>query len=139
MTSWTALLESLHSAFVDELNDRFQRLKPELGMPLRQARFAVPHSEVAVLCFSEVFFGDLTGVALLALSAGSREEEIWSGMMKRAGAEFGRREIHPRFHAMKKMQVSSGAVSVPGLPEMQRVIWIPFRLPERAFYLGLGV
>jgi len=141
VTSWTALLESLHSALVDELNEQFKKIKPELGLPLRQAKFAIPHQEVAWLCHSEIFFGDVKGVAFLALSVQAHQDDdlIWNGMIRRAGAEFGRRQIQPRLHPMKKNAVTNGAIFISNLPEMKRVIWIPFRLGDRAFYLGLGV
>ena len=45
MSPWTALLESLHSALIDEVTDRHPEPKPELGLPKRQSQFAFPSLE----------------------------------------------------------------------------------------------
>ena len=142
MTSWTALLEALHSSLVDELNGRFPEEKPELGMPLRQAIFAIPHSSVTELCFCETFLGEVRGLAFLAgdTTAQSSLEAVWVGMIKHAGAELSRRNVKPRMNPMRKMAVTAGSVAWPtGLPQPGRVIWIPFRLRNGSYTLGLGV
>ena len=142
MTSWTGLLEALHSSLVDELNKRFPKEKPELGMPLRQAFFTIPHPAVTELCFCETFFGEVQGIVFLAVDVGAEPfvEAVWNGMLKHSGAEFGRRNVKPRMNPMRKVAVLSGSVTLPlGLQSPSRVIWIPFKLRNGSYTLGLGV
>ena len=46
MSPWTALLQSLHSALIDEVTDRHPEPKPELGFPKKQSQFQFPAPNV---------------------------------------------------------------------------------------------
>ena len=143
MSPWTAFLESLHSALIDEITDRHPEPKPELGLPLRQNRFAVPSSEVEQLLLVEVACGASTGIALLASQAGFMKaisltsQDLWNAMVLRAGAEFSRRGIQPNFSAVQKFQATDAFPS--STLRCARVIWIPIRLPGGQCFFGVGV
>src|SRR4051812_31960997 len=102
MSPWTALLESLHSALIDEITERHPDPKPELGMPLRQSRFALPSAKVDAIILSEVSFDQSKGIALIATSTACLKtlkitnSDLWKALLKRAGSEFSRRQIQPK-------------------------------------------
>ena len=108
MSPWTAFLESLHSALIDEITERHSEPKPELGLPLRQNRFAVPSSEVEQLLLVEVACGTSPGIALLAQAGFMKAirlspQDLWNAIVQRAETEFSRRGIEPRFSAAQKL------------------------------------
>lgn len=151
MSPWTALLESLHSALIDELTERHPEPKPELGMPQRHKQLAMPAPTALQVVICEVRFvlekpdaqgnPELRGFALLAADADCARklkldaEKLWEAILKRAGGEFMFRNIKPRLG-------SARALSEPELPsgfaEPTRVIWIPFKLNPGTCYLGVG-
>jgi hypothetical protein len=143
MSPWTAFLESLHSALIDEITDRHPEPKPELGLPLRQNRFAVPSSEVEQLLLVEVTCGTSPGIALLASQAGFMKaiqlapQDLWNAMVQRAGAEFSRRGIQPKFSAVQKLQATDAFPS--STLRCARVIWIPIGIPGGQCFFGVGV
>ncbi len=159
MNPWTALLESLHSALVDELTDRHPQPKPELGMPIRARDLSLPTQDLVGALLCEVTFaggdegvstastsgsGDARGFALLALDSECSRKltlttpKLWDALVNRAGGEFMHRKIKPRFGVVHRAE--SGALTVPkGWPTPARVIWIPFKLLPGACYLGVGV
>src|SRR4051794_38124098 len=106
MSPWTALLESLHSAMIDELTERHPEPKPELGMPMRRAQFDTPAPSCDQILLSRTAFEDValggTGVALIAMSPEARkllkldEKKLWEALLRRAGGEFMHRKIKPR-------------------------------------------
>jgi hypothetical protein len=147
LSPWTALLESLHSAMIDELTERHPEPKPELGMPVRRATFeaigdACDQVLVARAAFEEVPLGG-TGLAMLALSPEARtllnldEKSLWNALLKRAGGEFLHRKIKPKLEAAQVIAVS--AVLPSGVSQPQRVIWIPFKLGSAQLRLGVGI
>jgi hypothetical protein len=168
VSPWTAFLESLHSAWVDELNERLPGIKPELGMPIRQKVPAFPSAEVASTVICEVGFvreeasaavvtggsGESRGFAMLALDVDARKKlgleprAAWDALMRRAGGEFGFRKISPRIGTPQEAKTgaasggASGGASILALPAgfvtPGRVIWIPFRLHPGVSYLGVG-
>jgi hypothetical protein len=143
MSPWTAFLESLHSALIDEVTDRHPEPKPELGLPLRQNRFALPAPELDELLLVDVSFSSSNGIALLAsqkgfmksLSLGS--DALWNAMLKRAGTEFGRRSIQPQCSELQKFRSTDAFPS--STLKCARVIWIPIRLPGGQCFFGVGV
>jgi hypothetical protein len=149
MNPWTALLESLHSSLVDELTERRPEPKLELGMPIRQAILGYPATGLSpgMLCpveFSlregENAYGRKGFALLVADTAGAKgiglgADALWKALVKRAGGEFSRRGIQPRFGDLEvfigKLEASQDP---PG-----RVIWIPFKLNPGVVFLGVGV
>jgi hypothetical protein len=150
MSPWTALLQSLHSALIDELTDRHPEPKPELGMPLRQRAFAFPSSDFPVVLLCEVTFslGDGTesrGFTLFGLDPVSSRKlgldtpATWAALVKRAGGEFMHHKIRPKFGTLVELHNTGGAVELPkGFPPPERVVWVPFKLNPGVCYLGVG-
>lgn len=140
---WNALLESLHSALIDELNERFPDEKPELGMPMRQAELAAPAEGIGEYALIEIELSAQKGIALIGVallgtdSALGDALKLWQAVFKRAQPEFARRGISPR-----AMSISKARGCTPALPKgivPNRVIWIPFKIDQARIYLGLGV
>jgi hypothetical protein len=143
MNLWTALLESLHSALIDELCERHPEPKPELGMPVRKSRFELPDAGVADFVACVVLQGEIQGIGCIAMTSacektlGLGPKELWEACMKRAGAEFSRRQIKPRVAQLAELK---GSAPLPkSFPEVSRMIWIPVRFPSGSCYLGMGV
>jgi hypothetical protein len=143
MNPWTALLESLHSALIDELVERHPEPKPELGMPIRKTQFSLPDPSATSWILCELVCDGQRGIAVIAMNADCSKTldigpgALWDAVMKRAGAEFSRREIRPR---VSQQEEPKNTTPLPkGYPEPGRMIWIPIRLPAGSCYLGLGV
>lgn len=161
MSPWTALLESLHSALIDELNERLPGHKPELGMPMRQRELALPAPGLEAFLIAEMSFvreeaaaatatssgpgghaGDSRGIALLACDPDCRAKlqletrALWDALIRRAGKEFMFRKIQPRLGAVTEPRAPFALP--PGYPPPGRVVWIPFRLHPGICYLGVG-
>jgi hypothetical protein len=147
MSPWTALLESLHSALIDEVTDRHPEPKPELGLPKRQSQFAFPSPEVSTVLWLEVSFATATGpsrgATMLALQPGflkdlklKTPQQLWEAMLKRAGSEFARRQIQPVFAGLSELTPS--AASPKELAALPRVVWIPIKLPGGDCYFGVA-
>lgn len=140
MSPWTALLEAVHSALIDEITERPPKPKPELGMPIRQAQFSIP-DDVNTVLFCEILFDPARGFALLAFNQKfidyfkTTPEDFWIATWKRAEAEFAKRKINPRHGAVQKLKAPS-----PELLKAQRTIWIPFTIEQQArCSLGIAV
>ena len=156
MSPWTALLESLHSALIDELNARLPKLKPELGMPMRSRDLGLPSPELKALLAAEIIFVREEAVAAAATAGGTESRgmvllacdpeclaklgiptrEMWDAILKRAGQEFMVRKIQPRVGHVTEI---IPPIALPqGFAVPARVIWIPFRLNPGSCYLGVG-
>ena len=61
MKDWNELLEALHSALIDEVNDRFPRQKPVLHLPLRKAGFELPSGDISGFMSCAVSLGQEGG------------------------------------------------------------------------------
>jgi hypothetical protein len=148
MTPWNQLLESLHSSLIDELVDRINDTKPELGLPKREAGLLWPDPSVAELLVidltlsaagseatgsGQVFIGlDPHATQRLNLAA----EALWQKMLVRAKKlEFPRRKLAPHFASPRKIRPNEAN---PGQAP-SRVIWIPFGLLPGRVYLGVGI
>jgi hypothetical protein len=149
MNPWTALLESLHSALIDELIERHPEPKPELGMPIRQKIFAFPSADLATALVCDATFaleagGESAGFAILGADALCEKklnlstQGMWEALLKRAGREFDMRKIRPRVGSAVELR-NSGAVTLPrGFAVPSRVVWVPFKLNPGICYLGVG-
>jgi hypothetical protein len=143
LTPWTALLESLHSSLIDELIELHPEPKPELGMPVRLREFAWPSPQASDLLVVETEFPEGRCLAMLALEPGFSSklkisvEPFWNAMLKRAGSEFARRNIRPKFYSSSRLAPGAGLPG--GCINPVKLVWVPFRIPQGAAYLGLGV
>lgn len=142
MTPWTALLESLHSALIDELTDRHPEPKPTLGMPLRQNKIQLPQKAVSIL-ICEFEFGTAQGFSVLAFepsfmtSLKITPTELWKSILKRAGSEFLHRKIQPKIRLEREF--AHRETFPEELPQPSRTVWIPFQIPAGNCYLALAV
>jgi hypothetical protein len=148
MTEWTNILESLHSALIDEITTRFPEPKPTLGMPMRRQEFLLEDLGLGSRAsFAGLNFvvGESEGIVMIiadpaanpsaahpSVSAG----ELWKGVYLRAGAEFSRRGIRPIF---TPMQLTAEGKLPRGGPQPKRFIWIPLFAGSGRCFLGLGV
>lgn len=142
MTPWTDLLESLHSALIDEITDRHAEPKPTLGMPLRQNKIELPQKEVSIL-ICEFEFGTAKGFSVLAFepsfmaSLNIAPAELWKSLLKKADSEFLHRKIRPKIGTEKEF---THCETFPEeLPQPSRTVWIPFQIPAGNCYLALAV
>jgi hypothetical protein len=141
---WNALTEALHSALIDELNERFPREKPILGMPRRANGFSEPSDGLTAILGVNVTLPDVgKGVALLAIEARSgngggvgalADEEVWAAILRRAQPDFARRGITPSFGFPRIAAHFSAELNKPRL-----LVWFPFELTHGLVFLGLGV
>lgn len=143
MNPWTGFLESLHSALIDELTERHPEPKPELGLPLRQNRFAIPSVEIERILLAEVALGAAQGIALLASQESFHQklkmtrDHLWEAMILRAKSEFARRGLQPKFSPIQELLATEAFPS--SILKCSRVIWIPLGLPEGRCFFGVGV
>ena len=146
MSPWTSLLESLHSALIDELIERHPEPKPELGMPIRQGalKFPFPSSDQILLTDVTLSWNSKVtpGFIIVALDAEAytklrlSSEDLWNLMQRRAGSEFIRRGIQPIFAASQTVSSSNPLPS--RLMSSPRVIWIPFHLNPGNCFLAIA-
>ena len=129
---WNALLESLHSALIDELNERFPDEKPSLGLPARKNGFELPANRAKLMLVSvDMAGGGKPGLAFLTSSEhGCDLEGIWSGVLRRCTTEFARRGIAPKLSTADEDAAKRRGVT--------RCIWIPLELHGQ-WHLGVGV
>lgn len=142
MSPFTALFEALHSAWIDELTQRFPEPKPELGMPRRFADLLPPVAGLAEIVRIDVEIDGRRGVALLALSQaaidclGCPAQELWLALAQRAEREFQFRKIQPALSGAQLYRDDSWtAKKVEGF---SRLIWVPVSLDGAACFLGVG-
>lgn len=144
-TSWTRILESFHSALIDELNERLPNVRPELGMPLRQSQLRNPSAEGLVLknLIAQIV-AEPSGIVFLSLDAKvekvlkiSGPQDLWTSLMRRLGKEFDHRAIRPKF--TPPQDLPSDFVLPKGFPNPSRTIWIPIGVEGGKCFLGLGV
>ncbi|HCM41047.1 MAG: hypothetical protein A2Z97_02885 [Bdellovibrionales bacterium GWB1_52_6] len=126
---WSALLESLHSALIDELTDHFADQKPSLGLPLNRGGFLPPESAKCLLIFNVRIEGvGGEGVAFLSASEDKMDlHGVWCGLMRRAVVEFSRRRISPDLKIIETTAV----------PMILRSVWIPIEI-HGTWHLGIG-
>lgn len=141
MNPWTALLESIHSAVIDELNERFPDIRPVLGLPSRCSEWKTLDPDVARYLVFDVEIQRQRGLAAVGLAPPLerklKTEVFWEALIKRADSEFHRRGIQPRF--------GSGIVVAPQAPLPKsftlpsRVIWIPIVVDGDPCVFGIGI
>ncbi|OFZ52930.1 MAG: hypothetical protein A2428_02450 [Bdellovibrionales bacterium RIFOXYC1_FULL_54_43] len=131
--SWNGFLEALHSAWIDELTERYPEPKPTLGMPIRAKGFVSPSEGVLESLAISVTLSASPGWVVLAGEPALDLRSIWTGVQRRAQAEFARRSISPAFG---EPAFSAGGAT---FPPAARVIWIPIELgASKKCFLGFG-
>ncbi len=144
MSPFTALFEGLHSAWIDELIERFPDPKPELGMPVRYSGLTPPLEPSALSCVlrADVELSERVGAVFLALTAeaekklGVGADALWTAMLTRAESEFARRSIQPKFLATESHFVNSWQKKA--VKNMSRLVWVPVSLNGALCFLGLA-
>jgi hypothetical protein len=152
MLPWTALLQSLHSALIDELVERVPEPKPTLGMPIRFSGWKLPDSTNALSLYLEFceFKEGLPGptkkegFAVIALTESASQrlhltpENFWKAVFKRTGTEFNYRKIRPIWS--RGMSCSGDAQSSLEKLAPTRLIWTPIELgPGEKVFFGVGI
>jgi hypothetical protein len=139
MSPWTALLQSLHSALIDEVTDRHPEPKPELGLPKKQNAFQFPSANASRLFWVKAGFPGSNGAVLIAYqneffgALGLNAAKFWELLVARAQAEFTRRQITPTF------DVQSETTKTPeDLAAFPRIVWIPISLPAGECWFGIA-
>jgi len=127
---WNALLEALHSAFIDELNERFVSGKPCLGLPMKQNGFLPPENVRKIIILrTEIQGVHEQGIVFLSTSDASINlDQVWGGVLTRLSFEFSRRGIIPELTPIE----NASALAI------QRSIWIPIEIHGQ-WYLGIGI
>lgn len=142
MSSWNAVLSSLHSSLIDELNERFPKAKPELGLPKRTSGWEMPAaSEKALL--SEVTVSEGAGYVALGAKTSQKDPDIAAllkAVVVRAEKDFERRCVKPVFG---KSLVTEGSAFPKTWPAPQMFIWLPISVADGknslVFDLGVGI
>ncbi|MGK5090210.1 hypothetical protein WDW86_21890 [Bdellovibrionota bacterium FG-2] len=149
--SWTALLQALHSAMIDELVERHPEPKPELGLPARKNSWEMPcpldlGTEVLIV---GVEIGEQRGMVSLVLSLtaqkklGCTAHRLWEQLLGRAQVDFVRKGIQPQTGISQVFNYQGTQDTKIDLPsnfnEPTRLIWTPFRLAGEAIFLGIGL
>ena len=144
MSDWSELLQALHSAMMEELNERFRHAKFELGLPRRAEKLSYPPTSIQSL-LTQVRIGEFPGVAMVGYGKDQNAKEvvqIMEQVKERAKKEFIRRNIFPQFgvYAVHRR----GEVKPAWLQsEPSVVIWLPIQvLGEKSplvFDLGVGL
>lgn len=141
MNPWKELLESLHSAFMDELRDRLGADRTlELGMPTPFAGWGLADPALTEGRIAPVSLDGREGWAFLAAApdavhwARGDVAAYWQGVLVRARGEFIRRGIAPAFGAERPWSAAGG---FPGAAPA-RLIWMPVRVQGRAIAVAVG-
>jgi hypothetical protein len=157
MTSWTLLLEALHSAFVSALKEQGSNPVLELGMPQRLPGFKFPEPLALPAQFLitevEIPATPATGPAARAqgssgftglLFQGSQPpiEEIWKTLHRYTGLEFAHKKIRPVLskpttmawtdRALRPEEIFKKRINMP-----TRTLWIPVRWGKSRAELAL--
>jgi hypothetical protein len=143
MSPWTALLQSLHSALIDEVTDRHPEPKPELGLPKKFKSFQFPFARAEKLFWVKTSFPGTVGASFIAYendffkSLGLTAASFWEILARRAVTEFTRRKIEPIFEAQAEFENSA---KIPAdLARLSNIVWIPIVLPAGECWLGIGI
>jgi hypothetical protein len=139
---WNLLLESLHSALIEELTARSPEPRPALGLPRSEATLMWPDPDVPELQTIEVTLGGQSGKVLLGVEPAAytklncNAECLWNGILAKAeNSEFPRRNLSPAFELPRRIT----ARAIFELPKPTRVIWIPVSLLPGRIYLGIAL
>src|SRR5688572_26146042 len=105
MNPWNGLLESLHSAVIDEVTDILRSgeggEKPVLGMPTRIGTWKMPDPAPHKLLVATVAFGAGSGIGLVAFGADTARvlktdlRAFYDAVLARAAMELERRGLRP--------------------------------------------
>jgi hypothetical protein len=143
MSPWTALLQSLHSALIDEITDRHPEPKPELGLPKKFKSFQFPFAKAEKLFWAKTSFPGSVGASFIAFEDDFLKTlqltaaEFWKILVNRAATEFTRRQIGPTFEVQNEF---SNSAKIPAeLARLSNIVWIPIVLPAGECWLGIGI
>ena len=144
---WNALLESLHSSLIDELNERMPDHKPELGMPKRISNTERPSPGLLPIYWARVSLESsppsnnaptVKAMGWVAVAVDETATQLlqndifkfWHAVLARAQtSEFSRRGIKPIFESLDSLTQATAKM----------VIWMPFRMQNAQIFLGVGI
>ena len=156
MTSWTLVLEALHSAFVMALKEQGANPALELGMPQRLPGFKFPEplSLPAQFLISEIEVATQpTGASgsaktasgftgLLFQADSPKVEDIWKVLHRHTGLEFANKNVRPILtqprimswdeRALRPDEIFKKRITMP-----TRTLWIPVRWGKSRAELAL--
>lgn len=138
MTSWTLLLEALHSAFVSALKEEGNNSTLELGMPQRLPGFKYPEplQLPSQFLITEVEIPPAPAVSgftgLLFQAESPSIEQIWKSLHQHMGMEFSHKKIRPILTKPSVFQWTNRALRPEELFPKRltmptRTLWIPVR------------
>ena len=157
MTSWTLLLEALHSAFVSALKEEGSNPLIELGMPQRLPGFKFPEP---LTLPSQFLITDVEIPATPATGSTTRPkgssgftgllfqakqpsiEDIWAALHRHTGVEFSHKKIRPILSKPSVMNWTERALRPEELFKKRilmptRTLWIPVRWGKSRAELAL--
>ncbi len=142
---WKELFQSLHSAMIDELNDRLPDEKPELGLPFRGARWTSPTASLAEAAVQVMSFPQtpIPGFAAIVLEAGARQtlncgaSQFLDAVVRRSEADRERRRL--RLVAQKLEHLEDAGKLAAGLPPPDRVLWTPIGISGGRCFLAVAI
>lgn len=140
MSVWNQLLESMHSALIDELVQLHPEPKPELGMPSRHRGYGLFSGSPYATC--TVSLEKKQGAIFLLLDSKASNDlkmsasELLTKVLKRAQTEFSRRGIVPEIGLPRVVDPANNANQEQS-PSV--LISIPFRLRSGFCHLGIAM
>lgn len=135
MNSWNALLEALHSAWIDVMTELHPEPKPLLGLPERHNAFALPNgSQLKRLVVSPILLGGEKGLALLAHERlpDSELTTIGRKLLIRAKPEFEWHELRPIVEPFELLDLKDAAEL-----NARATIWMPMTTGKGRTWLGV--
>ncbi|NDD92405.1 hypothetical protein EBZ37_10000 [bacterium] len=157
MTSWTLLLEAMHSAFVSALKEQGSNPLLELGMPQRLPGFKFPEPLTlpAQFLITEVEIPATPAIGSATRAKGSSGftgllfqaekptvDEIWHALHRHTGVEFSNKGIRPILSkpttmawnekALRPDEIFKKRINMP-----TRTLWIPVRWGKARAELAL--
>lgn len=146
MADWPALLESMHSAVIDTLNELYPKESLTLGLPKRvkgwewpltyPRGFAVRFSHRSNVSAAHFLVLEELGAELL----GGDLRQFWVKLMSHATPQFALRRVQPVFEPPDLIGldnlVAFGAIQQT---QIRRLIWIPFECRGRRLFFGLAI
>ena len=142
MNPWGMLYECLHSALIDVLNRKFEKIQPELGLPQSVMKWAPPAGTDLTRLSSQIApcklispKGDRGGGVFCLSTEGTIPSTLGQEVLTLALTEFAKRcERQPGFtdlaFSFDAARLHSGFPEWPLDRPASRVVWTPVRLDQ---------
>jgi hypothetical protein len=152
MNAWGLLYESLQSALIDSLNNRYPLATPELGLPFVRPRWdspATPNMGASHCWSAAIKLEGASGHGVLCLLAQEKlVSELWPEFLNLAASEVRNRSERSRTGARMSLELgesnhTQGAPDWGLFGQPSRVVWTPLRMqteePPNSLFLGMGI